>query len=293
MAANMTLDEMVARHDDDPHAVAEALRALEPSDVADTDATRCSFLAAHVIGELLGRWNEAFDVATRLAGSSRAPGALRHRAAAATLSGRALDAWAIERTIGEATGASPQLAAVAVRLAVLQYVVGSAPHDRLLPAFAATLDALDALASMQPLGAALGAALNNTVSTLLDRAKHRVDDAALGGAMRRGAEAARRAWREAGTWTEHERADYLVALVGNATGDWDGALAAAEAGLATIAANGSEDVDRAFLLLEAARAHRGAGRDAERDTARAAAFALAASFDEPSLKTWFDERAAA
>ena len=92
---------------------------------------------------------------------------------------------------------------------------------------------------------------------------------------------------------QHERADYLVALVCNASADWDAALAAATSGLATIEANGSEDVDRAFLLLEAGRAHRGAGRAAECESMRAAAFALAAAFEEPSLRPWFEERAAA
>lgn len=293
MATTMTIDDMIARHDDDPQGVAEALHALAAGDVREDDAVRCSWLANHVLGEILGRWDEAFDVATRCAGSSNAPNALRNRAVAATLTGRVLDAWTLERTIAGVTGASPRLVALAVRLAVLQHVVASAPHEQSLPAFVACLDELRGLESAQPLGASIGTALNNIVSTLLDGAKHRVDDPALRSTLRDGAEAARRAWREAGGWMQHERADYLVALVCNASADWDAALAAAEAGLATIDANGSEDVDRAFLLLEAARAHRGAGREAERESARAAAFALAASFREPSLKPWFDERAAA
>jgi hypothetical protein len=292
MTRTMTLDDMVARHDD-PRGVADALRALDATDVRDEDAARCSWLANHVLGEILGNWSEAFDVATRCAGSSRVPNALRNRAVAAALSGRPLDGWSAEQTIAEVTGASPRLVDLAVRLAVLQHVVASAAHEATLPALAACLDDLRGLESLQALGAMVGAALNNTVSAMLDRAEHRLDEPALRNTLRDGAGAARRAWGEAGGWMEQERADYLVALVCNASADWEAALAAAQSGLATIDANGSDNVDRAFLLLEAARAHRGAGRDGESESARAAAFALAASFEDPSLRPWFDERAAA
>ncbi|MEN3812691.1 hypothetical protein ABD440_20080, partial [Chromobacterium piscinae] len=84
------------------------------------------------------------------------------------------------------------------------------------------------------------------------------------------------------------RAEYLLALTANRFERWPDGLSAADAGLALIAASGEEDVDRAFLLLERARALRGAGRQAEAEEAYDAAQALAASFDA-DLRPWFED----
>ena len=74
-------------------------------------------------------------------------------------------------------------------------------------------------------------------------------------------------------------------------GEWESPRTAALSGLATIDANGPEDVDRAFLLLEVAHAERGLGQFEKSKEARSKAFELAASF-EPTLHEWFKARAA-
>ncbi len=88
-----------------------------------------------------------------------------------------------------------------------------------------------------------------------------------------------------------ERADYLVALTRNRVGEWNAARKAAQSGLETIAANGSEDVDKAFLHLEVARAALGAMDPIGHAAAMESARALAAQFKEPGLDEWFASRA--
>ena len=87
-----------------------------------------------------------------------------------------------------------------------------------------------------------------------------------------------------------ERADYLVALCANRLGKWQQAHKAASRGLAIIAANGEEDIDRAFLLLALARSCQGLGKTAEAEQARSEARSLAQNFDK-EIRAWFDSTA--
>jgi hypothetical protein len=106
-------------------------------------------------------------------------------------------------------------------------------------------------------------------------------------ALQTGAAQALRFWRAAGTWVNHERALYLVALAANHIGDAAQARDAAQQALDVIAANGTEEVDRAFLLLQLAGAQQRLGaRDAGR-TAHRQAQEIAATWTEDWLKKWF------
>jgi hypothetical protein len=160
-------------------------------------------------------------------------------------------------------------------------------------ALQSVIDEVAAWTGFGPLATPIAAALNNTVSAILEREDADPADAAVRRVLVEGAEAARRAWRAAGTWVNFERADYLVALCRNKIGDWEAARDAAQSGLDTITANGTEDVDRAFLLLELGRAWRGLGDEAQREEARAAAKGIAAGFEAAWLTEWFERMAAA
>jgi hypothetical protein len=80
-----------------------------------------------------------------------------------------------------------------------------------------------------------------------------------------------------------------MASVHNRVADWAKALAAADAGLATIAANGEEKVDEAFLQLARSLALRGLGEGAAADEALEAADALAEDWEE-GLRSWYGEQ---
>ena len=144
-----------------------------------------------------------------------------------------------------------------------------------------------------PLSDIFAPSLNNTISGLLDHKQLDITDASQCAAMEQGSRLCRQIWQVAGGWLQCERADYLIAISCNRIRNWHAAAEAAQAGLDTIAANGTEDVDRSFLLLELARAWREMGRQEECVAKRNEAFALAEQFDEVGLREWFDWRAAA
>ncbi|MRD46700.1 hypothetical protein GHT07_05395 [Caenimonas koreensis DSM 17982] len=285
-APDMPIEEIVRIHDDDPAAAAHALRAMCASAMADKDLPQFSWLVNHVIGEKLGAWSEALQLQRLLPPTGPVVLRLQH-AAAALLAGQAVQAWALQARIAQESGAPAEDARAAVALRVLQYTAESAdPHD-----FAMAL--LDCARSLpagpggRKLGMAIASSLNNSVSALVERKVLPVDDAAVKSALVEGAQISRGVWGEAGTWMNHERADYLIALCGNRTGEWSIALQAARNGIATIEANGSEDVDRAFLL-EVARASHGLGDESTRESARAEAVSMSQAFDA-SLHGWFND----
>ncbi|MCI0342986.1 MAG: hypothetical protein L0216_17900, partial [Planctomycetales bacterium] len=72
--------------------------------------------------------------------------------------------------------------------------------------------------------------------------------------------------------------------VENALGSFGEGLASADRALSTIARNGEEPVDAAFLHAERARALRGLGRADEAARARAEAEALGRRFEDPGLR---------
>jgi len=278
-------------HDDDPVRVAAELRELPAEDVAPEDRPRLTWLVNHVIGEKENRWPEALDLHIKFGGDDKARGVARNRAVAAILSAAPLEAWKAEADFSASAGCTFSQAQIAVRLGVLQHV---APSANVEPVAAALLDCLDEIGTWTDAGSItdmLAASLNNVVSALLERDDAPAESDAYRRALSEGARAGRTLWLRAGTWVNHERAEYLVALCANATEDWSAGKAAAQSGLDIIAANGSEDVDRAFLLLELSRALAGEGDDEASRVARAQAFAIADGFGEQWLREWFESRA--
>jgi len=291
MATKMTLDDMARLHDSEPAMVATALKGLADDGVSASDLPCYAWLVNHVIGEEADDWAQALDLHRRTAGDSAHTAVLRHWAAAALLGGAAVESWTAEARLAEVSGATAAQARVAVRLCAMQHGIKAATPREIAQALLPCVEEIEAWPAFGPLASLLAGSLNNVASTLLDRAASPVGDVLVRRALPAAAQACRRLWHEAGNWMNQERADYLVALCSNKVGDWDTARGAAESGLATIAANGSEDVDRAFLLLELGRAWRGLGDPERSESARAEAMALADEFSEPGLREWFDSRA--
>lgn len=296
----MALAEVAALmqdHDADLVGAAVRLRAIAPSALGVDDLASYSWLVNHVIGEKGGDWPGARALLDALPAQPGSPPVLlRNRAVAYAMSGAALQAWQAESELAQVLTCGPALAAAAVRLGTLQHLAGTADPLLLVASLLPCLQALESAPAGGPAMPMAARAINNTVSGWLEQVQSptaplRIDPL-VGAAMARAARCCKVIWMHAGTWMQVERADYLVALVANAIGDWTAAAQAARDGITTIDANGPEEVDRAFLLVELARARHGLGEPAAARMARDAAFALAEHFDEPGLREWFDRKAA-
>lgn len=286
MSAGELLQHLIQIHDDQPDEAAEQLRGLvQAPDLAAADRPRLAWLINHMLGEEKGQWRAAWSLLKHLPLDGANQTLLRHCFVAATLAGDALGVWQLERQWRDA-GAQDAEIHLLVRVGVLQGLCRRAPLASLLIMLNEVLDVLDA-GKAQGHDATLAMLFNNIVSTLLERADLENEGAAAWNTLWRAAQAARGYWGRAGNWVNHERAEYLLAQTANRFQRWPEGLAAANEGLALIAANGEEAVDQAFLLLERARALFGQGREAEARGAYDAAESLAAGFGA-SLRPWFD-----
>ncbi|MCX7064201.1 MAG: hypothetical protein NT024_06450 [Proteobacteria bacterium] len=282
--ATEELDDINRIHDDAPQLAAARLRALDVTALPSDQLPLAAFLFNHVLGEKLGDWNAAAQRIDhmRRQRSNVPPAVLVHAAVADELAGRGgSDAHTV---LLSAT--SEAVAACAIGLRRLSFT-----QERMDPlTFAAALHdlALSAAALEQgtPFDTQLAAGLNNATSRLLDIDPD-VRERVVADALLAGAAQALRFWQAAGTWVNHERALYLVTLAANRVGAYKTARDAARQALNLIAANGNEDVDRAFLLLQLSGAQQRLGDDAASRTALRDAKAIATTWTDASLTEWF------
>lgn len=293
-ADTVSFDQLYADHDKDPQATAQALRSMaNDGAVEPQNLRRFAWLVNHVLGEKLGQWDVACTILEKAVADSVEAPCLGHLAVAWTLAGRPVRALALLPRIARLAEAPVAAAHAAHQLGVLQFAPSGEPVAVRAQAFAGVLDGLQSLdGRLGKLAMPIAAHLNNVTSALLDDETADIGEAVYRDALTRGAQAARTIWAAVGTWTNHERADYLVALCGNRLQQYDAAREAAARALRTIDDNGTEDVDRAFLLLELSRAERGLGHDEAAASARQEALRLADGFDS-DLRSWFDSRAKA
>jgi len=282
--ATEELDDINRIHDDVPEQAAARLRALDVTALPSAQLPLAAFLFNHVLGEKLGDWNDAarcFDQMRRQL-STVPPAVLVHAAAADELAGRS----GSDARTALLSATSETLAACAIGLRRLSFT-----QERMdAMTFAAALRDLAVsaatLAHGTPFDTQLAAGLNNATSRLLD-INPDVREPVVREALHTGAAQALRFWQAAGTWVNHERALYLVTLVANRIGAYAQARDAATQALELIAANGNEDVDRAFLLLQLSGAHQRIGDDAATRAALRDAKAIAATWTEAGLAEWF------
>lgn len=283
---------LMQNHDDEPQAAADQLRKLAALDVPADQLGRFTWLINHVIGEKFNLWGEAHALivkATAQHASLPLP-VLRYTAVSAYFSGDLLAGLALERRMMQ-LGLPGDQAATAVRAGALNFAV---THERVLDVAAAlhtVIESVDRWDQASAADALVAASLSNVVSALLDEDDETVGHSDVRDAMIHGASAARTLWRRAGTWVNEERADYLCSLVFNRLGEPAKALEAAERGRQLIETNGSEDVDRAFLMLESARALAGLSRKAEGLEYLKQAVSISQQWDDESLRKWFDGKA--
>ena len=290
MSAKDRVDALMANHDDDIEGSARELFNLVPETVESADLGRVGWLVNHVVGERAGRWGDALLLHRKFARPDEPAQASWYRSVAAALAGAPLEAWHAERTFAAAADCSAESASIALRLAVLQFSVGALDLSDVVREVAACAAELKRRGDFGGLEKFLAPALNNLVTALTERSDAAVGDQAYRAAVTDGADLAYQAWSLAGTWVNQERAEYLRALSANLLRNWQAGRDAATRALQLIEANGAQDVDRAFLLLELGRAQRGLGDSASAEQSAKAAAQLAADFGDAGLVSWFEDR---
>ena len=283
MIATATLDEIDRIHDDAPDRAAALLRDLDNAALPADRLPLLAFLTIHVLGEKLRQWAEASDRLEHIrATRADAPLAvLAHSAAAAHLAGRA--GHPALAALAAAGGA--EAARALVTLDALGWRPPADPAS-LAADLARLAGASESFDPNGPLNQRLAVGFNNATSSLLDLRQAPVDAQARA-ALLAGSAAALRFWQAAGTWVHLERALYLRALVHNRIGEPAEARADCLRALDVIAANGDEEIDRTFLLLQLAGAQIRLGGTAEGRRHLAEARAAVAQWDDAGLRSWF------
>jgi hypothetical protein len=284
--------ELSRNHDDKPVEAAATLRELAEMEIDDRDLRSYGWLVNHVVGERLHRWDEALDLLRTVSLKSGNASIYRGVAIAALMNDRAVDAQSAQSAISRITGANSVDVALYVSSGSLQYRVSSEGWESLLPDLSDLLDGIQVREAASVFEREYAASLNNIVSAFLDKARGTDFNDAMKDSLIRAATVCRNLWYKAGSWINAERAEYLVALVCNRVGDWQGAVTAARTGLDIISVNGEETVDRAFLLLELGCGCRELGLMQDSVHAGQEAFLIAAGFLDPELRKWFDSCAA-
>lgn len=287
-----TLDDLLRIHDDEPARVADALLTIDAGALDDAQQRTYGFLLNHVLGERFGRWSEALIRLTPLAERPQASlRVLRHHGVAALQAGDHARCAQAQAQIATAAAVEPAVARALLQVAALGLTPLTTGHAPQVAALALQASAF----APGALDADFAACFNN-VTTALYYATREVDvtgapGAPMRSALRRGAEAALLFWRRAGGWMEHERALYLRAKIALRTAEPVAALAHAEQGLAIVEANGSDAVERAFLLQLQAAALERAGQPGRAAAVRDAVAALQGSLDADLRKLLADDAA--
>ncbi len=271
-------------HDRDAAGVAARLEEHAML-VSDGDgAAKFSALVLHAVGQELSDWPRAVRLcveAVTRAGATAGPSALTPLAVARFLAGDTPGALATEAEAVSLDSRNSVAILARIRALAAEALVGRGDWEAGLALFRAALDLGGCLAGASPADRTLAVVANNVTSAFLEWPGR---TPAHGDLLRRGARAARSFWLRAGDWTNDERSDYLLAMVENALGSFGEALPCADRALATIAKNGSEPVDAAFLHVERARALRGLGRGEDAARAWAEAEALGHGFEDAGLR---------
>lgn len=283
---------LMQNHDDEPQAAAEKLRQLADLALPADQLARFSWLSNHVVGELNQRWQEAYELIAKSTSSheSLPLAVLRNAAVSAHISGNLLAGVALERRMSK-LGLRAEQATTVVRAAAISFLLTPGRALDVAVALQGVVEGVERWNESSEADALAAPSLNNIVSALLEQDDETLAHPQVREVMIEGASAARELWQRAGTWVNLERADYLCAMVFNRLGEFAKALEAAERGTHLIETNGSEDVDRAFLMLEAAQALFGLTRQKEGTALLQEAAGIAGSWDDASLRDWFAGKA--
>ena len=287
------LAEVERIHDDDPARGLAVLRAIRPIELDGDEVRSYLFFCAHVQGELCGDWTAAHEMATAALATQPEPSlpALRHAGVAAEMAQDRAALDSLCRRIAKAGEVSFATARSVVQLHAMSMHVRAIGCER---AAASSLEFLDRSGvdsdPESKLDAGFGAGFNNLTNALLQALPVTGPTDVQRTAINRCAQGSRHFWLRAGTWVNHQIAEYVIAHAHNLLGEPAPAAEAARRGLAIIDGNATAEnlaaIDRAFLLMELAIAQKACGDPAFR-TSHNDAGALAAGFEDAAVRSDF------
>ncbi|MBM3506368.1 MAG: hypothetical protein FJX64_01310 [Alphaproteobacteria bacterium] len=282
------LQDLLAHHSGDIRAGAKALHNLAEQVGNTEDAARFASVVAHVVGEESGNWDLARNLIASLEARYRkSVGVQGNMAVACYLTSHWLAGVEAETRAMAAAEESALSVCVWIRLSAAHAFQGQRDWPSCFAIFGQTLDLANGLSAGSRHDTAIAAVTNNLASDLLEF-EHRT--AAHDEALERAALLSHAMWQRAGSWIHQQRAEYLLALAYNALRHHDEARQAAERAIAIMEGHGDEPVDRAFINIELALALRALKREGEFEAARKRAQEIAAQFDDPGLKQWFQSK---
>jgi hypothetical protein len=252
-AADAFLEQAWAEHGDHPAAVADRLDGALGLACTGSDVEGLARLAVHVLGEHLGAWARGIAYLEALAQRCHA---LQDSAAepalargTATLRLGRNDASLGDAQAADALGRDDRIAAQASAAAAL---AGRGEWRRAIALYGAALaGARDGLADGSPALRALAVAGNNLAAGLEEKPDR---DAVETAGMVEAAQGGVDYWRRAGTWLEHERAEYRLAMSLLAAGRAADAAMAARRCVAVCEASDAPALERFFGHAALARA---------------------------------------
>jgi hypothetical protein len=283
-----TFDAFLARawadHADHSEAVAERLRTQTPPPTQPEQLSALARLVVHLLGEHLGRFDDARWRLGALGGHVLADAAVQ---STLRTSGAALDLAEGRPTAMSAFSPGELVRAESSAAALC---VGRGRSDQALDLIASARRRLAALSSAAPADhRPLAVACHNMCWTLIDKGATRsAEDTA---AMLALAAASREHWSHAGTWLEVERGDYDLARAHLAAGRLEPALRHAAQCLAACVTHDAPAYEHFFghealALVQHARGERAAC--AHHVQAAQAAFDALDADDQPSCRAALD-----
>jgi hypothetical protein len=289
----MELEELInggwGRHEAETEAVAQELEEHVGLVKDPGHAAAFSALASHAVGEHLGEWSRAARLIEAAVKGLQDDAALTSSLILLGVSlefGEDTDGAAAAFDRARALAGDDAVFAVRTHLARASAYMGVGTTADLLREHQSAMEVISEMPDTASVDRLVAIISNNAASHLMEQEELSREEA---DGMLRIAGTAKECWTRAGDWVNHERADYLMALVYNRISEWGEGLAAADAGLTTIAENGEEEIDEAFLQLARSQALRGLGEESACEEALKVADAYAEDWTE-GLRAWYDSQ---
>lgn len=278
-------------HDSDTERLAEELESVTFSEITPDQANPFLKLSNHTIGEHLGDWSRARQLAEKVC-SQQAVADNSHQAWGFLAVARYLDgdgdgsqSQVAELRSLQASGDNFFAAYLEVKIQIAKALIASKRFDEGGELYISVVDLASSLDGPQTSDRAIAIASNGIASELLEASSRAVE---LDKLMLTSARTSLKFWKKCGTWENEERGLYLLILVGNALLNFEESLTCADMALKVISENGGEPVDEAFIRLAAANAHRRLGNQQDFDRELELADTLSRSWDDDSLYSWFE-----
>ena len=294
-ALQKLLDHGWIYHDKESERLARELEVAAEADVDSGTLVPFLHLSTHTIGEHMGDWARALRLGKRVLDGrtptfETAKGWARLQVVA-MLAEDSIEAADLELSYLKAIGSDIDAAMLDVRFMLIDALLSSKRLAEAMRLYSGAVALIEQIDSSNFLDRTVASVSNNLGWELYELTSRSPDMDVL---MQLCAETSLTFWLRCGNWINEERALYFRALVSNAVGDPESALADANKALAVIDSRGQRPLDTALLHLARASALAVVGDENGKSRAIADADAAASRLMAPDLLAQFaSERAKA